>query len=143
MLLDHEGLVLDTHIFQIRRSTDIVTHASKHSRFGQTSRWEVFHRILRQSVDIDTLVYCDVEQSLRSEESNEHPRYTDEETMDRTVACGGYVKMESAPNTYDDGAEAKGENPKRGPLPRFSNPQERRIAGSGSIAYNVLHLFYP
>ena len=53
----------------------------------------------------------------------------------------GYVKVQSAPYTYDEGAEAEGENPKCGSLLGFSYPQIRRIAGSGSIGCSVLHLF--
>lgn len=56
--------------------------------------------------------------------------------MDETVACSGYVKVHSAPYTYDHGAETEGEDAKRGPLRGFSNPQKRRIA------LRVLHLFY-
>ena len=48
--------------------------------------------------------------------------------------------MQSAPYAYDQGAEAEGENPKRGPLLGFSYPQIRRVAGSGGAVCRVLHL---
>ena len=57
------------------------------------------------------------------------------------MTSGGYGKVESAPYAYDEGAEAEGENPKRGSLLGVSYPQIRRIAGSGGIGCSVLHLF--
>jgi len=81
-------------------------------------------------------MYCDVEQSLWRDESDEHPRNMEEKSMNETVACRGDVEVHSTPYTYGQGAEAEGEDPKRGPLPQFSNPQKRRIG------FRVLHLCY-
>lgn len=58
--------------------------------------------------------------------------------MNETVACSGYVKVYSAPYTYDHGAKAEREDAKRGSLHGFSNPQKRRIA----FRVLVLHPFY-
>ena len=58
------------------------------------------------------------------------------------VLSGGYVEMQCAPYAYYHGAEAERENPKRGSLVRFSNPQIRRIAWSGNVGCKVLHLVY-
>jgi len=48
----------------------------------------------------------------------------------------------STPHAYYRGGEAHGEDSKRSPLLGLSNPQIRRIAGSGGIGCRVLHLFY-
>jgi hypothetical protein len=66
----------------------------------------------------------------------------EENSMGERVACGGYVKVQSAPHTYDQGAEAEGEDAKCAPLRRFCLPRERRIAGGSRIACRVLHLLY-
>lgn len=55
---------------------------------------------------------------------------------------GGYVKVQCAPYAYDHGAEAERENAKCGSLVRFSNPQIQRVARSGSVSWEVLHLVY-
>ena len=46
---------------------------------------------------------------------------------EESAAGGGYVKVHSVPYTYDHGAEADGEYPKRVPLLRCFNHQEPRI----------------
>ena len=65
----------------------------------------------------------------------------DEKATGGGVTSDGYGKVQSAPYAYDQGAEADGENPKRGSLLGFSYPQIRRIAGSSGIGCRVLHLF--
>jgi hypothetical protein len=113
-------------------------HASKHSGLGQT--WVELQDFLQQNTSIDPIVYCEEEQVLRCEESNDHPRHLEEKLTGGGLTSGGYVKMKSAPHAYDQGGEAEGENPKRGPLLGLSYPQIWRIAGSGGIGCRVLHL---
>lgn len=66
----------------------------------------------------------------------------DEELVGGRMACGGYVKVQCAPHTYDQSTEAEGEDPKCAPLRRFCLPEKRRIAGGSRIARRVLHLLY-
>jgi len=62
--------------------------------------------------------------------------------MGGSVTSGGYVEVYSAPYAYNRGGQADGEDSKCSPLLGLSNPQIRRIAGSGGIGCRVLHLFY-
>ena len=103
---------------------------SKSSRLGQFSRWEVLECFLSHSSSIDPLVYCGTEQSLWCKESYEHPGNTKQKAIGAALACDGYVEVQSVPYTYDNGAEAEGEDPKCVPLLRTFNPQKRRVAWS-------------
>ena len=97
---------------------------------------------LHQHSSINPLIYCQVEEDLWCEESDDHPRNLEEKPTGGSVTSGGYVEVQSAPYAYDNGGEADGEDSKRSPLLGLSNPQIRRIARSGSIGCRVLHLFY-
>ena len=103
--------------------------------------WVELEHFLQQSTSPDPLIYCQVEQDLWCEESKDHPGHLEEKATDGGVTSGGYVEVQSAPYAYEQGAEAEGENPKRGSLVGFSYPQIRRIAGSGRIGCMGLHLF--
>ena len=103
--------------------------------------WVVLEHLLQQKTSPDPFIYCEVEQDLWCEESKDHPKHLKENATGGGVTSGGDVKVQSAPYAYDEGAEAEGENPKRGPLLVFPYPQIRRIAGSGGIGCRVLHLF--
>lgn len=127
---------MGTHVFQLCLSSDIPIHADKHSRLGRLSRRKEFHGLLCQKASTNSLTYCDVEESLWCNESNDHPTTLEEKARDESVACGGYVEVRSGPYTYDHGTEAEGEDPKRGPLFWFSNPQKWRIV------FRLLHPFY-
>ena len=61
--------------------------------------------------------------------------------MGGSVTSGRYVEVQCAPYAYDHGADAERENPNSGPLVRFSNPQMWKIAWSGNICCEVLHLW--
>ena len=137
-LLDHVNLALGAHVFRLCSSTDIVVHVSKHS--GLSQMWVELEHSLQQNTSIDPFIYCEVEQDLWCEECKDHPRRLKENTTGGSVTTGGYVKVQSAPYAYDQGAEAKGENPKRGPLLWFSYPQIRRVAWGGGIGCRILHL---
>jgi hypothetical protein len=56
------------------------------------------------------------------------------------VVCIGYVKVHSAPYTYNHGGQAEQEDPKCAPLPWSCHPSIRGLAGSGSITSRDLHL---
>jgi len=65
-------------------------------------------------------------------------------TIQRTCeseAFGGNVKVDSAPYTNDQSANADCDDPKRAPLLRFSHPRICGVAGRGAISGWVLHLF--
>jgi len=104
--------------------------------------WVEFQGPLHQSSSINPLSYCQVEEDLWCEESDNHPTKLEEKATGGTVTSGGYVEVYSTPHAYDSGGEAHGEDSKRSPLLGLSNPQIRRIAGSGGIGCRVLHLFY-
>jgi hypothetical protein len=102
--------------------------------------WVELQDFLQQYGSIDPIIYCEVEQVLRCEESEDHPRHLEEKPTGGGLTFGGYVKVQSAPYAYDQGSEAEGENPKRGPLLGLSYPQIWRIAGGSGIGCRVLHL---
>ena len=64
------------------------------------------------------------------------------ETTGGSEAFGGYVKVDSAPHTNNESADADCDDPKRAPLLRLSHPQIRGGAGSGAIGGWILHLLY-
>ena len=86
-------------------------------------------------------MYCEEEQGLRCDESNDHPRHLDENATSDGVTSDGYVKVQSAPYAYDQGAEAKRDDPKSTPLLWFSHPLIWGVARSGSICCKIFHLF--
>ena len=90
-LLYHVILALDTHVFRPCSSTDPVVHASKHSGLGQM--WVELQHFLQQKASRNHFVYCKVEQELRCEESDEHPRHLEEKATSGGVTLDGYVKV--------------------------------------------------
>ena len=90
-LLYHVCLALGTHIFRPRSSTDPLIHASKHS--GLSQMWVEPQHFLQQNASRNHFVYCKVEQELRCEESDEHPRHLEEKATSGGVTLDGYVKM--------------------------------------------------
>ena len=90
-LLYHVRLALGTHVFRLCSSTDPVVHASKHSGLGQM--WVEVQRFLQQNASRNHFVYCKVEQELRCEESDEHPRHLVEKATGGGVSSDGYVKV--------------------------------------------------
>jgi len=65
-----------------------------------------------------------------------------EQAINAALACDGYVEVQSAPYTYDNGAEAEGEDPVRVPLLWTFNPQKRRIARNDGSDGRIFHLCY-
>ena len=61
--------------------------------------------------------------------------------MGGSITSDGYVEVQSAPYTYDQGAEAKPNDPIGAPLLWFSLPQIRGVAWRGDIGCKVTHLF--
>ena len=120
LLLNHnESLyqvrtVLGTHVFRLCASTDPVVHSSKQSGLGQM--WVQLVHFLQQSINFNPFMYCEVKQDLRCEESEDHPKHLGEKATGGGVTFGGYVEVQSAPYTYDQGAEAYREDPKSAPL---------------------------
>jgi hypothetical protein len=120
-LLDHVSLALRAHVFRLCSSADVVIHVSKRSGpLGQM--WVELQDFLQQSTSTNPFIYCEVEQKLRCEESDDHPRHLEDKATGGGVTSGRYVKVQSAPYAYDQGGEAEGENPKRGPLLVWSYP---------------------
>ena len=105
----------------------MVVRASKHSRLGQFLRWEAFYGFLHQNTGINPFIEYGIEKSLWCDEGDEHPQNMEEMAMGGSVACDVYVEVHCGPYTYDQDAKADREDPKRGPLLRFSNPQKQRI----------------
>jgi hypothetical protein len=102
--------------------------------------WVELQGLLQQNTSTNSFIYCKVEQELWCDESDYHPNHLQVKTTGGGVTCGGYVKVKSAPHAYDQGGEAEGENPERGPLIWLSYPQIRGIAGRGGIGWWILHL---
>ena len=138
--LYHVSLELGTHIFRLCSSTDPVVHASEHSGLGQM--WVELQHFLQQNTSHNSFIYCEEEQDLWCDESDEHPRHLDEKATGSGVTFGGYVEVDSAPYAYDQGAEAKRGDPKSAPLLWFCHPLIRGVARSGSISCRILHLFF-
>ena len=101
-----------------------------------------FQGFVQQNTCISPFIYGKVEQDLRSEKSEEHPTNLEETATGSRVTPGGYIKVQCVPRAYDHGAEAERENTKCGPLVRFPNPRIRRVAWSGSVGREALHLVY-
>ena len=97
--IHHMGLVLGTHVFRLCSSTGPVVHASKHSGLGQM--WVELQHFLQQNTSLNPFIYCKIEEELRCDESDEHPRHLDEKAMGSSVTFGGYVEVQSAPYAYD------------------------------------------
>ena len=99
--LHHVSLELGTHVAS---STDPVIHASKHSGHGQM--WVELQHFLHQITSHHPFLYCEEEQGLRCEESEDHPSHLEANATSDSVTSGGYVKVQSAPYAYDQGAKA-------------------------------------
>ena len=136
--LHHVRLVLETHAFRLRSSTDPVVHTSKQSGLGQT--WMELQHFLQQNTRRNSFTYCEVEQELRCDESDEHPKHLDEKATGDSVTFGRYVEVQSAPYAYDQGAGAKRGDPKGAPLLWFSHPPIWGVARIGNISCRILHL---
>ena len=130
-LLYHASLALGTHIYRLCSSTDPVVHTNKHSGLGQM--WMELQHLLQQNASRNHFVYCKIEQELRCEESDEHPRHLVGKATGSSASSDGYVEVESAPYAYDQGAEAEGDDSIRAPLLWFSLPQIRGVARRGGI----------
>ena len=111
--------------------------ASQHSGLGQT-RMELQH-FPQQSTSTDSFIYCEEEQELRCEESEEHPKHMEEKAPCLGVALGGNVEVQSAPYADDQGAEAKRDDPESAPQLWFFHPQIWGIARSGGIGCRIIH----
>ena len=152
LLLSHNELLyvilaLGTHILS---STDPVVHASKssadpfvhareHTGLGQT--WVETQYFLQKNTSSDSFGYREIEQELRCEESEDHPRQLEEKATGAGVTSDGYIEVQSAPYAYDQGAEAKRDDPNGAPLLWFCHPYIWGVASSGSTVYKILHLF--
>ena len=77
---------------------------------------------LQQHTSPNPFIYCEEEQDLWCEESDEHPRHLDEKATGDSVSSGGYVEVKSAPYAYDQGTEAKRDDPKSASFLWFSHP---------------------
>ena len=77
---------------------------------------------LQQHASRNPFIYREVEQDLRCDESDEHPRHLDEKATGDGVTFGGYVEVQGAPYAYDQGAEAKRDDTISTPLLGFSSP---------------------
>ena len=78
--------------------------------------WMELQHFLQQSTSHNPFIYCEEEQALWCEESDEHPRHLDEKATGGGVTFGGYIEVQSAPYAYDQGAEAKRDDSKSAPL---------------------------
>ena len=112
-LLDHV-MEMGAHLCRPCSSTDIAIHAGEHTGLGQT--WVELQHFFQQNTSTDPFIYCEEEEELRGEESNEHPRYLKEKATGSGVTFTGYVEVQSAPYAYDQGTEAKRDDPKSAPL---------------------------
>ena len=139
MRLYHVISALGTHVFRFCSSTDPVVHAGKLS--GLDQMWVELLHFLQQYTGINPFIYCEEEQELRCEESDEHPRHLEEKTTGDSVTSFGYVEVQSAPYTYDQGAGAKRDNSKRAPPLWFGLPVIWGVARSCGIGCKILHLF--
>ena len=97
--LHHVRLALGTHIFRLCSSTDPIVQASKPSGLGQM--WVELQHFLQQNTSLNPFIYCKIEEELRCDESDEHPRHLDEKATGDGVTFGGYVEVHSAPYAYD------------------------------------------
>jgi hypothetical protein len=137
-LLDHISLSLGAHVFRLCSSTDIAEHPSEQSGLSQI--WVELQNFLQQNTSTNPFIYCEEEQELRCEESDDHPRHLKEKATDGGVTYGGYVKVQSIPHAYDQGGQAEGDDAKGAPLLWFSHPQIWGVAGSSGIGCSVPHL---
>ena len=103
--------------------------------------WMELQHFLQQNANRNPFIYCEVEQDLRCDESDEHPRHLDEEAAGDGVTFSGYAKVHSTPYAYDQGTEAKRDDPKGTPLLWFCHPLIWRVSRSGSISCRILHVF--
>ena len=55
--------------------------------------WVELQHFLQQDASRNHLVYCKVEQELRCEESDEHPRHLDEKATGGGITSDGYIKV--------------------------------------------------
>ena len=78
--------------------------------------WVEFVHFLQHVTSLNPFMYCEVKQDLRCEESEYHPKHLGEKATGGGVTFGGYAEVQSAPYAYDQGAEAKREDPKSAPL---------------------------
>ena len=138
-LIDQGSSALGTHVVRLCSSTDPVPHASKQSGLGQM--WMELQDFLQQNSCSNSFIYCEVEQELWCEESEDHPRNLEEKATGGGVTSGWYVKVQSAPYAYDQGAETKEDDPESAPLLWFFHPQIWDVARSGAIGRRILHLF--
>ena len=58
--------------------------------------WMELQHFLQQNTSRDPLIYCKIEQDLRREEGDNHPRHLEEKATDVGVTPGGYVEVQSA-----------------------------------------------
>jgi len=134
-LLDH-ARALGAHTCRLCSSMNI---AIKHSGLGQM--WVELQHFLQQSTSTESLIYREVEQELRCEENKDHPKHLEEKATGGGVSSSGYVKVQSTPYAYEQGAEAKREDPESAPPSWLCFPQIWGVAGSGGISRRIIHLF--
>ena len=137
-LLDHMR-ALGAYKYPLYSFTDVSPCVSKQS--GPSQMWVDHCYFLHHSISTDSFIYCEVEQELWCEESDDHPKHLEEKAMGVGVMSGGYVKVQSIPCAYDQGAEAKQDDPESAPLVWFWHPYLWGVARSSGIGCRIPHLF--
>ena len=110
-------------------------HASKLSGLDRISVG-----LLQERTGTGKFIHCSEEQEFRGAESEERQRHPDEKRTGSSVTSGGYVKVRVVPRAYDQGAEAKRDDPESAPLLWFWHPHSWGVARSGGIGRKILHL---
>ena len=136
-LLDHVR-ASGAYRYPLYSSADVLPYASKQSGPGQM--WVDRQYFLHHNLNTDSFIYCEEEQDLRCEESGDHPIHLEEKATSIGVTSGGYVKVQSIPCAYDQGAEAKQDDPESAPLVWFWHPHLLGVASS-DIGRRIPHLF--
>jgi len=132
--LDHVR-VLGAHICRLCSSRDI---AIKHTGLGQV--WVELQYFLQQGTSTDSLIYCHEEQELRCEESNDHPKHMEEKATGGSVSSDRYAEVNGIPYAYNQGVEAKHDDPESAPPSWFCFPRKWGVPRSGGIGRRIIHL---
>ena len=96
---------------------------------------------LHQSLRTGQFVYCKEEQELRGAESDDHPEDLEEKATGSGITVDGYVKVQSLPYAYDQGAEAKPDDIESASVVWCLPPPLRVVSRSGGVGCGILHLF--
>ena len=137
-LLNHRR-ALGAYKYPLYCSADVLPYATP--QFGLGQFFVDRQYFLHHNISTDSFIYCEKEQEFWGVESDDHPGDLEEKATGIGITFLRYIKVHSVPYAYDQGAEAKRDDPESAPEAWFFPPAFWKVARSGGSGRGIVHLF--